>query len=887
VATKETAKPKNATKGAPEKKPLAKPTSGNHDLVVVGSSAGGVTALSVLVNTLSPDFPAPIVLAQHLDPQRASHLAAILERQSKLPIVTVSEHGSTPMQPGTIYVVPANRHVMIQDSSVRLEADGDGRPIPSVDRLLSTAAAAYGEHLIAVILTGSGSDGAAGAVDVKEAGGVVIIQNPRTAPYPSMPQSLPPTVVDHVVEIEQIGPLLFDLIRGIALLPEKVEDPLRDLLTFVSHNANMDFRNYKASTILRRISRRMAIVHAHNLRDYADYLHSREDEVNELIKTFLINVTGFFRDREAFEFLKDFVMPELIEKGRRNGRMFRVWSAGCSTGEEAYSIAILLAEVLGSEISEWTIKIFATDLDDEAVAFARRGFYPDKLLHDLPDGFGERYFERVDHGHRVSKSLRQMVIFGTQDLTRGIPFPRMDLVVCRNLLIYLKPELQQDILDLFSYSLHHTKGYLFLGKAETARPSKATFELVNKKWKVYRCVSGPMAMPAQVKTGSPARQAEWHAISRRLDGADRPETLTEDIYPLRRINEVMFRYLPIGIVVIDRAYRIITVNAAARRFLSIRDLAAEQDFLHTARNLPYAEVRQAIDAAFTDHSTTTLTDLQTENGTNRFLTIGVMPAHVEDGVLQLTVLTITEVTDSVLTKRRLADVQSEQAKILDEVSSTNKRITAMNTELQEANEELQSANEELMLTQEELQATNEEFEATNEELQATNEELETNNEEMQATNEELQTTNDELVARSHELQETARELTNTRERLRFMVQQFPYFVLVARGAQLQVEAYSARYAMLFGDKDPKGLPLEKIFAGDGLEELINGAKEVLQKGNTVVTKRVAAHVPTDEALGSEFVHIIVPAREMDGLSDGVIIFTENVTERAARKAEAS
>jgi len=396
---------------------------------VVGSSAGGVSALSVLVNTLSPDFPAPLVLAQHLDPQRASHLASILERQSRLPITTVAERQPTPMQPGTIYVVPANRHVIIEDSTVRLESDHDGRPIPSVDRLLSSAAKAYGEHLIAVILTGSGSDGAAGAVDVKEAGGVVIIQNPRTAPYPSMPQSLPPTVVDHIVEIEQIGPLLSDLLRGIRLIPEKIEDPLRDLLTHVSQHANMDFRAYKPSTLLRRILRRMAIVHSHNLRDYTDYLRAHPEEVNELVKAFLINVTGFFRDREAFEFLKDFVVPELLERGRENGRVMRAWSAGCSTGEEAYSIAILLAEVLGSEISEWNIKIFATDLDDEAVSFARRGLYPAKLLTDLPAGLAERYFERVDHGYRVSKSLRQMVIFGSQDLTRGIPFPLIDLVV--------------------------------------------------------------------------------------------------------------------------------------------------------------------------------------------------------------------------------------------------------------------------------------------------------------------------------------------------------------------------------------------------------------------------------------------------------------------------
>jgi two-component system CheB/CheR fusion protein len=451
-------------------------------------------------------------------------------------------------------------------------------------------------------------------------------------------------------------------------------------------------------------------------------------------------------------------------------------------------------------------------------------------------------------------------------------------------LIYLKPELQRDILDLFAYSLHQTQGYLFLGKAETAPPSKATFELVNKKWKVYHCVSGPMVLPAHGKPLN-ARQAEWQAITRRIDAADR-QTPPDEITPLRRINEVMFRYLPIGIAVIDHEYRIVTVNAAARRLLGIRDLASEQDFLHTSRGLPYTQVRDAIDGAFTDHSTATLNDIASESGSGRFLTLTVMPAHIDDSGSQLAVITVTDVTETVITKRRLEDAQGEQTKLLEELGSTNKRLTSMNTELQEANEELQTANEELMLTQEELQATNEEFEATNEELQATNEELETNNEELQATNEELQTTNDELTARSHELQELARELNAARERLDYMVHQFPYWVMVASGPELQVAAYSARYALLFGDKNVRGTPIEKVFAGEGVADLLSAARKALSENTTLLTSSIGAHVPDDETLGSEFVHILVPIPASDGNAEGVIIFTENITERNSQKNDA-
>src|SRR5687767_4306080 len=300
-------------------------TASSEDLVVVGSSAGGVGALSTLVSTLKRDFPAPIVLAQHLDPQRPSHLGAILERRTALPIVVVNEHEPTRLEGGKIYVVPANKHVKIADGHLHLESDHSERPTPSVDRLLSSAAQSYGEHLIAVILTGSGSDGAAGAVAVKNAGGVVIIQNPETAPYPSMPLSLPPTVVDHVVDMEQIGPLLYDLLNHLEVSSEeKSEDPLRELLVHVSTHTNIDFRNYKASTILRRISRRMAVTHVANLRDYLDYLRSHPDEITELVRAFLIKVTGFFRDPEAFDFLRNAVLPELIDRAKHNGRILRI-----------------------------------------------------------------------------------------------------------------------------------------------------------------------------------------------------------------------------------------------------------------------------------------------------------------------------------------------------------------------------------------------------------------------------------------------------------------------------------------------------------------------------------------------------------------------------------
>ncbi|MDQ6643327.1 MAG: hypothetical protein M3Y76_02645, partial [Chloroflexota bacterium] len=584
-------------------------SAGNGDLVVVGSSAGGIEALSIFVGTLPADFPAPIVLAQHLDPNRPSSLDTILQRRTSLSVEVI--HSRSNLQPGTIYVVPSNRHVSIVDGHVEVQSTHPKRPTPSVDLLLSSAAEVYAERLIAVILTGSGSDGAAGAIEVKNLGGTVIVQDPQTARYPSMPLALPPTVIDFKVEIEQIGPLLYDLLNGVNLRQpeEKTEDVLRSILEQVSHQASIDFRPYKSLTILRRIGRRMTVTHNQSMRDYLEYLKTYPIEVGELVKAFLINVTQFFRDPEAFSYLKKDILPDLITKARERDHTLRFWTAGCATGEEPYSLAMLIVEMLGEEFSAWNIKIFATDLDEAAITFARRGVYSETMLKGMPEGYDTRYFERTDHGYRISKILRQMVIFGQQNLSRSAPFPRIDLVLCRNVLIYFTPELQEYVLNQFAYSLS-AEGYLFLGKAETVRPLQTYYEMVSKRWKVYRCTGN--ILPSARRPNS----SELH-ISRSENNSGRRSTPInephsdqalplslpiQEVGQLRRFNEVLLRFLPMGVVVIDRSYRIVTANSSARRLLGLRELTNEQDFLHAIRGIPYTEVRNAIDTVFRERN---------------------------------------------------------------------------------------------------------------------------------------------------------------------------------------------------------------------------------------------------------------------------------------------
>jgi two-component system CheB/CheR fusion protein len=849
-------------------------------LVVVGSSAGGIEALGVLLASLNPDFSAPIVLAQHLDPNRSSHLGEILERRTRLPIVVVGDH--TPLEAGKVYVVPSNQHVVIRDGSVSLEQDHANRPRPSVDLLLSTAAKSFGERLIAVILTGSGSDGAAGAVDVKAAGGTVIIQNPETAAHPSMPLALPPTVVDHVAELDAIGPLVHDLIRGIGL-PEAVpdSDALASMIDRLSAHTTIDFDKYKPSTILRRIGRRMALRHVRSLEEYRDLLESHPAELTELAKSLLIKVTEFFRDPEAFTFLRNEILPELIRVGRERGRVLRLWSAGCATGEEAYSLALLVDDALGHEAREWAVKIFATDLDVSAIAFARRGLYPENVLGNLPDDFRARYFERAEHGARVAKSIRQMVIFGQQDLNHGVPFPRIDMVTCRNLLIYFKPELQQEVLDLFAFSLHQTAGYLFLGKAETVRPSKAAFELVHKKWKIYRCISGPLPLPT--RAGSLTVAAVPERIARPAGAAHigtplDPQQFALELGQIRRFNEVLLRFLAAGAVVVDKAYRILTINATARRLLGIRETATDQDFLHTARGLPYNDLRDGIDRVFRERVVVNLSEVEIElTADTRWLNLHIAPIHFEGSHLEFALVSVTDVTETVRARRRLDAVEAEQRQLSEELGATNLRLAELNKELQDANEELQTANEEMMLSQEELQATNEEFEATNEELQATNEELETSNEEMQATNEELETTNEELIARSAELQELTRVLTREQGRLVEMVELAPFYIIVLRGPRLIVESYNPTTS-IFNATDANGRPFEEVCPPE-LSELLAGVRESHEKDRYWVSPTMPVHIAGRDGVPRthQLVFTAVPSHDTEHKVDGVIVYCEDVT----------
>ncbi|MBV9229499.1 MAG: PAS domain-containing protein, partial [Chloroflexi bacterium] len=665
--------------------------------------------------------------------------------------------------------------------------------------------------------------------------------------------------------------------------------------------ASVDFRPYKTSTILRRIGRRMTVTHNRSMREYADYLKSYPQEVGELVQAFLINVTQFFRDAEAFAYLKSEILPKLVEGARSRDRVLRFWTAGCATGEEPYSLAMLLTDNLGAELPEWSIKIFATDLDEAAINFARRGLYSENLLKGMPNDYRDRFFERVDHGYRISKTLRQMVIFGQQDLSRSAPFPRIDLVLCRNVLIYFTPELQDYVLNQFAFSLS-PNGYLFLGKAETVRPMQAFYELVNKHWKVYRCIGNALpSVRRQTLSDISTPRLEGRSMNRQNRNMGKQHADQEAPAPaielgqLRRFNELLLRFLPIGVVVIDRSYRILTANGSARRLLGLRDVVSEQDFLHAVHGIPYHETRAAIDSLFRERNPVNLPEVELDSsigGNGRYISLSISLMQLEAGSPDLAIISVSDVTQQVQIRRQLETVQEEQSKLMNELGTANKRLSDVNKELMDANEELQVANEELVLTHEELQASIEEFETTNEELQATNEELETNNEELQATNEELETTNDELRARTSELQELTAILESERGRLAEMVELAPFYILVLRSPTLIVEAYNPRYARLLENRAVLGRPLDEVidlFWETGME-IVHLTRDAYRLDKVQIIPRMLTYPPKSqdgqkEPTENYFTYTIVPSHDALGKVDGVLIYAVDETEQHLREVE--
>ncbi|HTD36709.1 MAG TPA: protein-glutamate O-methyltransferase CheR [Candidatus Limnocylindrales bacterium] len=742
-------------------------------LILFSATEESCRSLELILSGLVPPFPGAILVAC-----RGVDTEALAERLRNATVldVAVPSDGRCLALRGRAHLVAFDTPVVFEDATRR----GDAGGTRAESAMLAGALASFDGYTTLVVLAEehplfTETDLSA----VREAGGMVVHEQRGVYGW-----AIPPEPSDIGVPTEELAATLNELLsfeEEPALAQRRM---LHVLLGEVRQRAGIDFREYKLPTIMRRIFRLMNGGGFGSLAEYLGYLRRHPDEYARLVRTLLINVTEFFRDPQLFEYLRDDVMPQLIEHASRNGNELRLWSAGCATGEEAYSLAILTLEALGERIGDFHVRIFATDLNEDAVAFARHGVYPESAFEGVPREYVDRYFVERPDGFEVKKLVRNLTVFGQHDLAQRAPFPRIDLILCRNVLIYFAKELQQRTLQLFAFSLR-TDGYLALGKAETTSPLPEYFRPVHRTFKVYERY-GPRVLipPSSLRdAGTTAREGLRAGLARESQAATvaaLPSVLSmlpsagrlsspfgaqrlggsRASDPLAALTESA-----IGLVLVDRRYDIVAINHSARALLNIHGIGVGEDLLHSASGIDSMQLRLAIDAAFGGEGRAAGQEFEIVdpvNDASHSLLVTCQAQQLDAEPAMHVAIVLVDITSQVA-RRRAAERRGEDLRTqieemsakLDHLTSRQRALLNANDELTTMNVELRTTNEHLLIAAEEATSAAEEIETLNEEMQATNEELETLNEELQATVEELNATNEELEARSTEYQELA------------------------------------------------------------------------------------------------------------------------------------
>ncbi len=728
-------------------------------LVSVGASAGGLEAFRQLLGALPIDTGMAFVLVQHLDPSHESILAELLAKGTRMPVSEVK--GDTVVEPDHVYVTPGRNDVAIEGNVLRLvpRVTTGGRHLP-IDSFLRTLAEARGRKAAAVILSGTGSDGTLGARAIKAEGGIVFAQDLESAPHDGMPRSaIASGCVDFVLPPTRIAQELSRLSRHPYVIrspsPERADEPppsspkekdgLRAILALLRRTTGSDFSAYKPPTIKRRIARRMALANVETLEEYAGYLEAHADEALALHQECLITVTSFFRDPGTYQVLSREVLPRLL-KDRPPGAPVRVWVPGCATGEEVYSIVICLLEAAGEQGASLSFQVFGTDLSESAVERARSGRYLPHIAQDVSPARLQRFFTEVDGGYRVSQALRDMCVFARHDVTRDPPFSRMDLISCRNLLIYLEPRMQQRVMAILHYSLL-SSGALLLGTSETASTTEDLFTPVDKKHRIY--LKRPTAAPALFGVGASRSGG-------REGREDKPVVVKPGPReePPREADRILLaRYAPAGVIV-DEKDDIVEFRGETEPYLEHAQGRASLNLFKMARKGLVLEIRSVIQEARRKDAPARREGVSLRHrGRVRRLDLEAVPLRGSPETGR-SLLVLFETRPEPVSLRGRAPLRPP----VDDAAEA-KASASLRRELGEATRYLQAVTEQHEAANEELQASNEEVLSANEELQSINEELETAKEELQASNEELATLNQELQGRNRQL-ERALEYAN-------------------------------------------------------------------------------------------------------------------------------
>ena len=732
-------------------------------IVGLGASAGGLEAIRRLLGLLPAGIGVALVVIQHLDPDRPSLLTSVLAGAT--PLAVVEAASGMRVERDHIYVIPSGADLSIHRGVLTLgpRRMSRGLHLP-IDSFFGALAEDQHRRAIGVVLSGSGADGTEGLRAIKAAGGIAIVQSPGSAQFPSMPESaLAAGIADFAAtpegiarEIERLSRHPYVAAGTAAASAEPARDRPGDerglaaVLALVRHDTGIDFSGYKRTTVRRRIERRMALRRTASLSEYAGALRIDSAEALSMARDMLIHVTSFFRDAEAFDALEQHVFRELA-KTKQEGSSIRIWVPGCSTGEEVYSIAIRLLEALGDPAQHLSIKIFGSDLSGEAVEAARAGFYSEAALAEVSPVRLSRFFDRGEGGYRIGKRIRDLCIFVRHDLTRDPPFAKLDLICCRNLLIYLDADLQRRVVPVLHYCLVRP-GYLFLGQSEAIVGFRDLFAPLDKEHRIFMKVGDSQRMSYPVTSG---RQVEPTAIRA---SSDRPLPGRE---AQRQADLLLARFAPPGVLV-NEHLEVIQFRGRTGAYLESPPGKPEGNVLRMAREGLVGRMRAALERARAQNLTVRQENLQidTDTGT-RSIDLEVIPLAGFSGAAERFFLVLFHELDASRAGARASvEPGAPPAPVAGPARSGLEEISRLKGELVATKDYLRSIVAEHQGTTDELAAANEELLASNEELQSTNEELQSAKEELQSTNEELNTVNDELRTRNVDLDQIAGDLVN-------------------------------------------------------------------------------------------------------------------------------
>jgi two-component system CheB/CheR fusion protein len=727
-------------------------------VVGIGASAGGFEAFNQLLQRLPARTGMAFVLVQHLDPTHASSLVDLLAKAAQMPIRQVTD--GTLVEVDRVYVIPPNTNMVIVDGALRLtpRTETRGQHMP-IDVFLQSLAQERAGRAIGVILSGTGSDGTAGLKAIKSEGGITFAQD-ETAKYDGMPHSaVAAGCVDFVLAPDSIAAALLRVGQhpyvnhghgtDAGALPGEREAVLIKLFLAVRQATGVDFAPYKRGTVFRRIQRRMLVHQLAQLEDYVRYVKDHPAEAQTLYEDILIHVTSFFREPDTFETLKAAMLPALM-RDRPPDAPFRVWVPGCSTGEEVYSLAIALLEFLGDKAAKTPIKIFGTDISELAIDKARAGRYLENITADVAPERLRRFFVSTEGGYQIIKAIRDLCVFARQDVTRDPPFSSMDLISCRNVLIYLGPGLQKRVLPVFHYALKDS-GFLLLGSSETIGLFSDLFAVADSKHKIYsrKAVPGRMAFDFSTpELGSAEPPFAGRAGPHGLSGLD----LQKEADRL-----VLNTYAPAGVVV-NEDMEIVQSRGQTGPFLELAPGVASLNLLKMAREGLQMALRTAIDEAKKGGVSVRKESVRVKTGDHsRLVHLVVNPFTVPTSKQRFFLVLFEDATPPM---KSTTDDTGKTASNASLAEASEQSVAQLQDELTVTRNYLQSIIEELEASNEELKAANEEIVSSNEELRSTNEELQTAKEELQATNEELGTVNEELRHRNREANELNNDLTN-------------------------------------------------------------------------------------------------------------------------------